>query len=122
MTTSLLHEISRFTAQAFVAGLWQGIVLISAVAIGLRLLPRLSASIRFAIWSLTFALAATLPLLHLQIPRLPSTTQSHATPIHLSAAWGTAIAAIWAIAMIARIAQLLTQATRLHRIWRRATP
>ncbi len=68
MTPSLLHEISRFTAQAFVAGLWQGIVLISAVAIGLRLLPRLSASIRFAIWSLTFALAATLPLLHLQIP------------------------------------------------------
>ena len=121
MTASLLHEITRFTAQAFVAGLWQGIVLISAVAIGLRLLPRLGASTRFAIWSLTFALAATLPLLHLQIPAI-STAQSHATPIHLSAAWGTAIAAIWVIAMIARIAQLLTQATRLHRIWRRATP
>ena len=121
MTVSLLHEITRFTAQAFVAGLWQGIVLIAAVAIGLRLLPRLGASIRFAIWSLTFALAATLPLLHLQIPAI-SAAQSHPTPIHLSAAWGTAIAAIWAIAMIARIAQLLTQATRLHRIWRRATP
>jgi beta-lactamase regulating signal transducer with metallopeptidase domain len=121
MTATLLHEITRFTAQAFVAGLWQGIVLISAVAIGLRLLPRLGASTRFAIWSLTFALAATLPLLHLQIPAI-STAQSHATPIHLNAAWGTAIAAIWVIAMIARIAQLLTQATRLHRIWRRATP
>jgi beta-lactamase regulating signal transducer with metallopeptidase domain len=122
--TSLLHAISSFTAQAFVAGLWQGIVLIGAVAIGLRLLPRLSASIRFAIWSLTFALAATLPLLHLQIPTNPtiSATQSHTAPIHLSAAWGSAIAAIWAIATIARIAQLLTQATRLHRIWRRATP
>jgi beta-lactamase regulating signal transducer with metallopeptidase domain len=120
MTASLLHEITRFTAQAFVAGLWQGTVLIGAVAIGLRLLPRLGASIRFAIWSLTFALAATLPLLHLQIPAIA--TQVHPTPIHLSAAWGTAIAAIWAIAMIARIAQLLTQATRLHRIWRRATP
>ena len=121
MTASLLHEITRFTAQAFVAGLWQGIVLIATVAIGLRLFPRLSASIRFAIWSLTFALAATLPLLHLQIPAI-SAAQSHPTPIHLSAAWGTAIAAIWAIAMVSRIAQLLTQATRLHRIWKRATP
>ncbi len=124
MTPTLLHEITRFTAQAFVAALWQGIVLITAVAIGLRLLPRLGASIRFAIWSLTFALAATLPLLHLKIPTIPttSTAQSHPAPIHLSAAWGTAIAAIWALAMAARIAQLLTQATRLHRIWRRATP
>ena len=117
---NLLHEISRFTAQAFVAGLWQGIVLISAVAIGLRLLPRLSASIRFAIWSLTFALAATLPLLHLQIPAI-GTAQSHTAPIHLSSAWGTAIAAIWAIAMVFRIAQLVAQATRLHRIWKRST-
>jgi beta-lactamase regulating signal transducer with metallopeptidase domain len=125
MTASLLHEITRFTAQTFVAGLWQGIVLISAVAIGLRLLPRLSASIRFAIWSLTFALAAILPLLHLQIPAISapqSTAQSHTTPIHLSAAWGTAIAAIWAVAMVSRIAQLLTQAIRLHRIWKRSTP
>jgi beta-lactamase regulating signal transducer with metallopeptidase domain len=121
MTASLLHEISSFTAQAFVAGLWQGIVLISAVAIGLRLLPRLSASIRFAIWSLTFALAATLPLLHLQISTT-SAAQSHTTPIHLSSAWGSAIAAIWATAMIARIIQLTIQATRLQRIWRCATP
>ncbi len=121
MTTPLLHEISRFTAQAFVAGLWQGIVLIAAVAIGLRLLPRLGAAIRFAIWSLTFALAATLPLLHLQIPAI-SAAQSHTAPIHLSSAWGTAIAAIWAIAMFARLAQLLIQATRLHRIWKRSTP
>jgi beta-lactamase regulating signal transducer with metallopeptidase domain len=121
MATPLLHELSRFTAQAFVAGLWQGIVLIATVAIGLRLLPRLSASVRFAIWSLTFALAATLPLLHLQVPAI-TPAQSHPAPIHLSSAWGTAIAAIWAFAMIARIAQLLTQATRLHRIWKRATP
>jgi beta-lactamase regulating signal transducer with metallopeptidase domain len=120
-TVSLLLEISRFTAQTFVAGLWQGIVLISAVAIGLRLLPRLSASVRFAIWSLAFALAATLPLLHLQIPTA-GPAQSHAAPIHLSPAWGSAIAAIWAIAMAARIGQLLAQATRLHRIWKRATP
>jgi beta-lactamase regulating signal transducer with metallopeptidase domain len=125
MTATLLHEITGFTAQAFVAGLWQGIVLISAVAIGLRLLPRLGASTRFAIWSLTFALAATLPLLHLQIPAISaqqSAAQSHTAPIHLSAAWGTAIATIWAIAMATRIIQLTIQATRLHRIWRRATP
>ena len=121
MAVSFLHEITRFTAQTFVAGLWQGIVLIAAVAIGLRLLPRLGASVRFAIWSLTFALAATLPLLHLQIPAI-NAAQSHSAPIHLSSAWGTAIAAIWAIAMAFRIGQLLTQATRLHRIWKRATP
>ena len=121
MTASILHEISRFTAQTFVAGLWQGIALIASVAIVLQLLPRLSASIRFAIWSLTFALAAILPVLHLQIPT-NNQPGSHTAPIHLSSAWGTAIAAIWAIAMIARIAQLLAQATRLHKIWKRAIP
>ncbi len=118
---NLLLEISRFTAEAFVAGLWQGIVLISTVAIFLRVLPRLSAGVRFAIWGFAFALVAAVPLLHL---RMPAVGQSHAPSalVHLGANWGLAIAGVWAVLMAVRGAQLVMQAIRLRRIWQRATP
>lgn len=118
MPLNLPAELSRFTAQAFIAGLWQGFVLISAVAICLRLLPRLSASVRFAIWGFVFALVVTTPLLHLRLPAV----QQPSAIVHLSPAWGFGIAAIWIAAVIVRGIQLALQAVRLRRIWQRATP
>jgi beta-lactamase regulating signal transducer with metallopeptidase domain len=114
-------DISQFVAQAFVAGLWQGLVLISAVAILLRFVPRVSATVRFAVWGFVFALVAALPLLHL--PAV-SIVKPHAASamVHLGASWGFAIAALWALFMLVRSAQLLKQTMRLHRIWRQALP
>jgi beta-lactamase regulating signal transducer with metallopeptidase domain len=113
--------ISQFIAQACIAGLWQGLALISAVAILLRLVPRVSAAVRFAIWAFAFVLAATMPLLHL--PTV-SVLRPHASSamVHLGAGWGFAIASVWAIFMLVRGAQLLTHAIRLRRIWKRAQP
>jgi beta-lactamase regulating signal transducer with metallopeptidase domain len=113
--------ISQFIAQACIAGLWQGLALISAVAILLRLVPRVSAAVRFAIWAFAFALAATMPLLHL--PTV-SVSKPHAVSamVHLGSGWGFAIAAMWATFMLARGAQLLMHAVRLHRIWKHARP
>jgi beta-lactamase regulating signal transducer with metallopeptidase domain len=113
--------ILQFIAQACIAGLWQGFALISAVAILLRLVPRVSAAVRFAIWAFAFALAATMPLLHL--PTV-SVSKPHAVSamVHLGSGWGFAIAAMWATFMLARGAQLLMHAVRLHRIWRHARP
>jgi BlaR1 peptidase M56 len=114
-------DISQFVAQAFVAGLWQGLLLISAVAVLLHFVPRVSAAARFAVWGFVFALVAALPLLHL--PAV-SILQPHTASamVHLGAGWGFAIAAIWALFMFVRGAQLLMHTTRLHRIWKHARP
>jgi len=81
-TGYLLLEISRFTAQAFVSGLWQGLLLIAVAALCLRLLSRVSASARFAVWGLVFALVIAIPLLH---PESIAARQPYAPPgaIHL---------------------------------------
>lgn len=120
-SVNLFFEISQFTAQMFVAGLWQGFVLISAVATCLRLLPRLTASIRFAIWGSAFALTIIMPLLHLQKVVVQHLSAPSAV-VHLGIDWAIAIAFIWTVLMIGRSAQLLIQAIRLRRIWMRADP
>ena len=118
---NLLLDLSRFTAQAFVSGLWQGVVLISAVAICLRWLFRGSPSIRFAIWAVAFALVIAIPLLHLRVLAVQPSSAPSAV-IHLGAVWGFAIAGIWGVLMAARAAQLVVQAIRVRRIWKRAKP
>jgi beta-lactamase regulating signal transducer with metallopeptidase domain len=118
---TLLTEISRLMAQVFLAGIWQGIVLAAAVALCLRLYPRVSAAARFAIWSFAFALALFTPVLHLHFYSVHSAVAS-ATGVHLSGVWGYSIAGIWAVLMAVRGVQLGMHAGRLLRIWRRATP
>src|SRR6185437_15868416 len=114
-----LLAASQFIAQACIAGLWQGLALITAVAVLLRLMPRVSAAVRFAVWAFAFGLAATIPLLHL--PTV-SALRPRATSamVHLGADWGFVIASIWAIFMLLRGAQLLMHAIHLRRIWRQA--
>jgi len=117
--TDLLLDISRFTAQAFIAGLWQGLLLILAVALCLRLLSRVSASVRFAVWAFAFALVVAVPLLHLRTvavrqPYAPSAT------VHLGAAWGFVIAGTWALLTAVHGVQFLMHAIRLRRIWTHA--
>lgn len=118
---NLLLDLSRFTAQAFVSGLWQGLVLISTVAVCLRWMFRGSPSVRFAIWAVAFALVIAIPLLDLRVLAVQPSDASSAV-VHLGAAWGFAIAGTWTLLMVARAAQLLVQALRLRRIWKRAKP
>src|SRR5947209_20422674 len=88
-------EWTRVAGEIFVAGLWQGFVLLAAVALVLRMFPRLSSSIRFAAWGIMFALAIAVPLLHF------GTTEhgngAAAGPvIHVAPVLGLAIALLWA--------------------------
>ena len=112
-------EISQFIAQAFIAGLWQGLVLIVAVGIFLHFISRLGAAVRFAVWGFAFGFAATMPLLHL--PAVRSRPHVASAIVHLGAGWGFAIAAFWAIFMLVRGTQLLMHAIHLRRIWRRTS-
>jgi beta-lactamase regulating signal transducer with metallopeptidase domain len=114
-------EISRFIAQAFIAGLWQGLILVFAVALVLRLVPRVNATARFAVWGFAFALAVAMPLLHLPGASIRGVHDASVT-VHLGAGWGVAIAAVWAILMLVRGAQLLLHTIHLRRIWRQAQP
>ena len=114
-------EISRFIAQAFIAGLWQGLILVLAVALILRLLPQVTATVRFAVWGFAFALAVAMPLLHLPAASILTPHKASVT-VQLRAGWGVAIAAVWAIFMLVRSAQLLMHTLHLRRIWRRAQP
>jgi beta-lactamase regulating signal transducer with metallopeptidase domain len=117
----LLTALSRFTAETFVAGLWQGLALIAVVAIALRLFARIPASTRFVIWSLTFALVVAMPLLHLRVHASPMGHVPSAI-IHISPIWALAVAALWSILTLARLVQFSAQTVRLLRIWKRAVP
>jgi beta-lactamase regulating signal transducer with metallopeptidase domain len=116
-----LLAVSQFIAQACIAGLWQGLALISAVAILLRLVPRVSAAVRFAVWAFAFALAAIMPLLHLPAPSVLKPHEASAM-VHLGAGWGLAIAAIWTVFVLGRGAQLLMHGISLRRIWKHSQP
>jgi beta-lactamase regulating signal transducer with metallopeptidase domain len=117
----LLSELTRSTAEVFVAGLWQGLALTAVIALCLRLLPRTSASVRFAIWTITFALVAAIPFLHQRSSG--ATAIAHPSAIlHASTMWASAIASFWVAFSIARLAFLIHQSVRLHRIWKSATP
>jgi hypothetical protein len=117
----ILLALSRFTAEIFVAGLWQGFALIFAVALALRLFSRIPASVRFIIWSLTFALVVTIPLLQLQAPAEPI-GHSRSAVFHISPGLGIAIAAFWVCLTIARLAHFAAQSLRLRHIWKRSIP
>ena len=47
--------VARVVATLFVSGLWQGVVLAAGVGICLRLVPKTTATVRFAIWTVLFA-------------------------------------------------------------------
>ncbi|WP_035348859.1 M56 family metallopeptidase [Edaphobacter aggregans] len=118
---NILPQLARLAAETFVAGLWQGLAFIAAIAICLALLSRISASVRFAIWFLTFALVVAIPLLHLRTPASSTEAPSSAI-LHLSPTIAIAIAALWAALTVARVTQLFLQTLKLRRIANRSRP
>jgi beta-lactamase regulating signal transducer with metallopeptidase domain len=119
----LLYQLISVTGQAFFSGLWQGTVLVLGVALVLRLQPRIGPSTRFVVWTCTFALAATLPLLnfHLNAHHLVAAASASAT-LHVAPVFALAIAGIWLLLSTLRLARLAYQVLRIRRIWNAATP
>ncbi len=115
-----MNELFRIGAHVFFAGLWQGVVLIAAVALALRLCSRVGPQLRFAVWAMTFIVLLATPLLNLQTHSSPSAPLM--AGIQLSATWEYAIAILWAILMAARALQLAVHMSRVGSTWRRATP
>jgi hypothetical protein len=116
-----LAALSQAAAGSFAAAIWQGILLALAAALALRLLPKVPASARFAIWFAVFLAVAALPLAWLLPHRAGISSAAHPLLI-LDSRWCLAILALWAIASLFRATTLLVAALRLRSLWRRATP
>ncbi len=61
--TALFREFATAAESAAVAALWQGTALALALAVCLRLTPRIAAADRFKVWAAGFAAVAMLPFL-----------------------------------------------------------
>jgi hypothetical protein len=125
MDLSLLQGaegLSRLAASSVVAGLWQGVVLALGVGICLRLVPKTTAAIRFALWAVVFAILVVLPLLHAYGVRSNGLMAGHGAVVRLDVRWSFAMAALWGMASMIRAVKLAVSAVQLRRIWKRATP
>ncbi len=89
-----VESVSRLVANSFVSGLWQGMVLAAGVALCLRLVPRATAAIRFAIWTAVFAVLAVMPMVHAYTLRPGGGTTGGAAVVQLDVRWSFAIAAV----------------------------
>lgn len=117
-----IESVSRLVANSFVSGLWQGIVLAVGVAFCLRLVPRTTAAIRFAVWTAVFAVLAVLPLVHAYSLNPGSGVPGRGALVHVDVRWSFAIAAIWLLVSLVRAVKLAMSAVRLRGIWKRAVP
>ncbi len=116
------ERMSQLVASSFVSGLWQGVVLAVGVAICLRLVPRTTAAVRFAIWTAVFLVLAVLPLVHTSAIGSGTGIAGRGPVLHVDVRWSFAIAALWLMVSLVRGAKLAMSAVRLHGVWKRAKP
>lgn len=118
-----LRGLSQAATGSLAAAIWQGILLALAAALGLRLLPRITAHARFAIWFAVFLAVAALPAISFLPHRASAASAALAHPILiLDARWTLAILALWAIASLLRAATLIVAVLRIRTLWKHAEP
>src|SRR5277367_4675750 len=117
-----VENVSQLVGSSFVSGLWQGVVVAAVVGIGLRLVPKTTAAVRFAIWTAVFAVLAVLPLVNASWPRGNGAMPAHSAIVQVDVRWSFAIAALWLIGSLVRGSKLVMSAVRLRGIWKRAVP
>lgn len=115
-----IAALSQAATGSLVAAVWQGILLAAAAGLGLRLLPKTPAAVRFAIWFAVFAVVVALPV----ISFLPHAGGEAGVGGHawltLDARWSLVIAAVWLTASLIRATTLAVAAFRVRALWKRA--
>jgi len=117
---SSLQTAAPLAASALIAAAWQGAILVGLVALALRLIPRLSATVRSLVWTAVLALAVLLPLLPFAAHSDTATIATTHATLHLAEGWSFALAALWVAISLFKLAQLLRSAFHLAAISRRA--
>lgn len=105
-------------AGALVAAIWQGVLLVSLVALAMRAMPGLSAGTRGRMWMGVLGLLIVLPVVEMLLPARAAGSASGA--VRVGEGWSVALVAAWAALAVARGLQLLASAVRLGRISRGA--
>ena len=118
-----LLGMSQAAAGSLVAAVWQGILLAAAAWLGLRMMPKTPAAVRFAIWFGVFLVVAALPVIALW-PRAGGMGRLGGSGVWLTldSRWSLAIAAAWMTASSVRAGTLVVAALRLRALWKRAEP
>ncbi|MFP5204157.1 MAG: M56 family metallopeptidase [Acidobacteriota bacterium] len=115
-----------------VAALWQGAMVAAVLALCLRLAPRVAAADRFRAWSAGFAALVALPFFPYWMAAVRGSSASTAWAgadepmrrawLDLDPRWTLAIAALWILVALVRVADLALHTIRLRSLWKRATP
>jgi hypothetical protein len=118
-----MAEVSQAATGSLITAIWQGILLAAMAGLGLRLLPKTPASVRFAIWFGVFLVVTGLPVIVLW-PHAASVEQGAGRGpwLTLDMRWSVAIATMWVLASAVRAGTLVAAAFRVRALWRRATP
>lgn len=114
--------VTAALAGVLFASLWQGSLLVLLVAAGLRLLPRLTAAARAAIWAAVLLVIAVHPLLTFFRSGAAAGGARSAGLVHAEFGLSVALVAAWAVASLFRFFQLLISAAEVWRTLRRAQP
>ena len=110
-----IEGLSQLAAAAFVSSLWQGVLLAAAVALGLRLVPKMTAAVRFAVWSAVFVVILLLPFIQAWVSRSHAGIASSGAGIQLDVRWSYAIAAVWLVFSLARGSEACDQRSAVAR-------
>jgi beta-lactamase regulating signal transducer with metallopeptidase domain len=124
-----LSTVSDPAAEMAVAALWQGVLVAGALALFLRIMPRISAAYRFAAWTAAFVALVCLSLFS-QVPMsVANATQAMQAKVIASkpwiifdARWSLVIAGLWLAVSLFRAADLVVHSLRLRRLWKDARP
>ena len=120
MDLALVREESGVAAGALVTAAWEGVVLTTALAVGLRMFRGLSAGVRSAVWTATLVLVVLLPAGAVLMPHRAAA--AGASSLRVSADWAVGLVAAWTALAAFRIAALAASAIRLREVGRRAVP
>lgn len=117
-----------YIAGSWIANLWQGLVLAFGVWLCLKMLPRVSASTRFAVWIITFFTITVLPFLRmvpLPVAHGPVAQAFQVVPhasIQLDIRWAMGITGVWIAAIVVQAIRLILDLLRLSDVRKSATP
>lgn len=114
--------LSQVAARSFVSGIWQGVLLAAVVALCLRLMPKMTAALRFSVWTTVFLIIVLLPFLHLSSMGAHSLTAARAAILQMDIRWSFGIAAVWLLLSLVRAVKLAMSILQLRGLWKRAIP
>jgi len=118
--SALVTDICRISASLLISATVEATLLTLALALALRLFPRIPAMLRFTLWIAVLLASITLPFLPLL--RHSSAANAPQTILHADIRWSFAIAGLWALMSTIRAAQLAYSMVRLRAIARRSVP